>query len=673
VEDVRRVIRASLGNRAKESLLVDFINQTDLDQIGDKASVIEAFFTFAQAEQQREAQELITAENLNAEAAKRYISTSLKREFASENGTELNAVLPKMSPLNPQYLTKKQSVFQKIAAFVEKFKGVGLTLALETAAPQSQEGLLAELTAVQHALELEGGWAAHVRVEQAIERFSLDAQAQVAHLSGGAQKRLALARGLAQQPDVLLLDEPTNHLDIAAIEWLESVLVEERVSLLFVTHDRGFLDRLATRIIELDRGKLVSFPGDYAQWQRRKEARLNEEVQAFARADQLLGQEEAWIRKGVEARRTRAVFRVERLHRLREERMARRDRLGRVQLHLDSGTSSGKLVAELHKASKSFDGRPIVHDFSARLMRGDKIGIIGPNGCGKTTLLRLILGEYSPDSGRIRRGSRLDIAYFDQMRAQLDPQATLIDVISPGSDTIEIAGKRKHVISYLEDFLFAPQRARSPVKTLSGGERNRLLLARLFARPANVLVLDEPTNDLDIETLELLEQLLQDYTGTLFLVSHDRVFLDNVVTQVIACQGEGRWQEHAGGYTDWQAIVSSSKRIDSTPAQLLAPKKSPEKGPLPVSRSTPLPSTTKLSWKESRELDALPEQISGLETEQAALVHRLQSPELHQGDSQTAQQIAQRLTHIEEELIRLLERWEALESRQVQAQPSRIG
>ncbi len=517
------------------------------------------------------------------------------------------------------------------------------------------DALLARLDTLQHELEARGAWAMEAQAERVIDRFALDPEARVGTLSGGQKKRLALAQALAVAPEVLLLDEPTNHLDIAAIEWLETLLVESGVTLLFITHDRRFLDRVCTRIVELDRGKLASFPGNFSQYQTRKEALLHEEALANARADKLLKQEEVWIRKGVEARRTRAVFRVQRLDRLRAERAARRDRMGQVSLQLDAGDKSGQLVAELRHVSKRFGGKTVVRDFSTRLMRGDRIGLIGPNGAGKTTLLRLILGELTPDEGSVRQGTKLEIAYFDQFRTQLDPEATLADVISPGSDYVEIGGARKHVIGYLEDFLFAPERARSPVKSLSGGERNRLLLARLFARPANVLVLDEPTNDLDIDTLELLEQLLQDYDGTLFLVSHDRAFLDNVVTQTIAAEGDGVWKEYVGGYSDWAAYQAGRAKEEGKPRA--------EAKPAPKPAEAPKPKADKLSWKEQRELEALPDRIATLEAEQQALTARLEDPAIYQKEPAAAQEAAARLAALDEELMALLERWEALESR----------
>ena len=517
--------------------------------------------------------------------------------------------------------------------------------------------LMARMETLQHEMEALGVWAYEARAEQVIARFALDAEARVGTLSGGQKKRLALAQALAVAPEVLLLDEPTNHLDIAAIEWLEDFLLESGVTLLFITHDRRFLDRLATRIVELDRGKLASYPGSYTAYKTRKEQELADEAKANARFDKLLKEEEVWIRQGVEARRTRAVFRVQRLDQLRNERTARRERLGQVKLQIDSGEKSGQLVAELNHISKSFGDKQIVKDFSCRLMRGDRIGLIGPNGAGKTTLLRLILDELQPDSGTIKRGTKMEVAYFDQFRAQLDPDAMLADIISPGSDYVEIGGAKKHVVGYLGDFLFAPQRARSPVKSLSGGERNRLLLARLFARPANVLVLDEPTNDLDIDTLDLLEDLLQDYAGTVFLVSHDRAFLDAIVTQTIAAEGDGQWREYAGGYSDWAAWQRQrreSERVDK-PAEV---KKSTLAG-RPADRQK----QDKLSWKEQRELDALPQRIATLEAEQQLLTKRMEDPVLY-ANTQEAQTVSSRLATIDEELMTLLERWETLEARQ---------
>jgi ATP-binding cassette subfamily F protein uup len=466
-------------------------------------------------------------------------------------------------------------------------------------------------------------------------------------------------------PDLLLLDEPTNHLDVAAIEWLEEMLLHATMTLVLITHDRRFLERVATRIVELDRGSLLSCPGSFAEYQARKEAMLHEEALANARFDKFLAQEEVWIRQGIKARRTRNEGRVLRLERLRRERQARRERQGKVELTLDAGDRSGKLVAALEGVGKSFAEKCVVRDFSCRVQRGDRIGIIGPNGAGKTTLLRLILGELVPDAGRVTLGTKVQVAYFDQFRSQLDEQATLIDVISPGSDFVEIGNQKKHVISYLGDFLFAPQRARSQVSSLSGGERNRLLLARLFARPANVLVLDEPTNDLDIETLELLEELLQDYPGTLFLVSHDRAFLDNVVTQTIAAEGDGIWREYAGGYQDW-ADHQATRQGDEVPPGGGSRSRDSQ---APATRSgdgsrkvaTRSAATGRLTWKEAQELAALPDRIADLEAEQKRIGERLADPALYQSPPQEAQSLAARLQAIDEELLALLERWEALD------------
>ena len=532
-----------------------------------------------------------------------------------------------------------------------------------TEAEADHEALLVELDRLQHELEALGAWSATAQAERAIQRFGLDAEARIGTLSGGQKKRVALAQALASEPEVLLLDEPTNHLDIGAIEWLEELLLGSGITLLFVTHDRRFLDRVATRIVELDRGHLVDFPGSFTEYQSRKSQMLMDETVHNRKADRLLAQEEVWIRKGVEARRTRAVGRIQRLEVLRQERAARREKLGAARLNLDTGDKSGRLVAELKEVNKSFDSgsekKVIVRDYSTRILRGDKIGLIGPNGAGKTTLLRLILGELEPDSGTVQLGTKLAVAYFDQFRTTLDPEAMLIDVISPGSDYVEIGNARKHVIGYLEDFLFAPERARSPVKSLSGGERNRLLLARLFARPANVLVLDEPTNDLDIETLELLEQLLQDYDGTLFLVSHDRAFLDNVVTQTIVAEGDGIWREYAGGYEDWlrcrkeQNAEARRKTAAAVPSQTGAGAKA----------SSAKSAASKRSWKEQRELEGLPDRVATLEAEQTTLSKRLEDPATHAGQAPEAVGIAARLGQIEAELLKLLERWETLEAR----------
>jgi len=469
------------------------------------------------------------------------------------------------------------------------------------------------LDEVQSQLEALSGWNWEQRVHETLDRLHLDAEAKINTLSGGTKKRVALARALVEVPDVLLLDEPTNHLDLDSISWLEELLKEYQGSVILITHDRAFLDNVCTQIVELDRGILRSYPGNFSAYEVLKDQELNAESLANARADKLLAQEEVWIRKGVEARRTRSVARIARLEKLRTSRSERRDAIGQVKLAVSAGDRSGKIVADLQNVSKTYD-RPIVKDFTATILRGDKVGLLGPNGAGKTTLLKLILGSIQPDSGTATMGTRIEVAYFDQMREGLDLNASLEDYISPGSEWVEINGNKKHVKSYLSDFLFAPERTNSPVSTLSGGERNRLLLARLFARPANVLVLDEPTNDLDIDTLDLLEQLLQDYKGTVFLVSHDRYFLDNVVTSIIANEGDGFWREYEGGYEDWkiQKARSDKIRASKTPVKVEAkPATQPE-----IKSSKSESKVQKLNGKERQELEQLPLQIEALEAEQ---------------------------------------------------------
>jgi ATP-binding cassette subfamily F protein uup len=535
-----------------------------------------------------------------------------------------------------------------------------------------------DMDAVQTRLEALDGWTWEQRVEQALQRLHLEPQSRVADLSGGTKKRVALARALVAAPDLLLLDEPTNHLDIDAIEWLQELLVAWRGgvagggAVVFVSHDRAFIDAVATRIIELDRGVLRSYPGSFKTYENTKARELEDEALANARAEKLLAQEEVWVRKGVEARRTRSVGRVQRLLKLREQRAARRDTLGQVRLELDAGLPPGKIVAELKDVSMRFGAEPLISSFTATILRGDKVGLIGPNGSGKTTLLKLILGELQPSSGSVRQGTRLQVAYFDQMRAGLDLEATLADTISPGSEWIEVGNARKHVMSYLTDFLFSPERANSPVRTLSGGERNRVLLARLFALPANVLVLDEPTNDLDIDTLELLEELLQTYAGTVFLVSHDRRFLDNVVTSTIAWEGDaafggrpGLWREYEGGYEDWKVQRARAKALAAA-APATSPAARPAAAVATASASAAGAKTaprTKLSYKEQRELDGLPAHIEALEAEQKALHERLASPELYAEEPDRAGELHARSEAIEGELMHALERWEQLAAR----------
>jgi len=518
------------------------------------------------------------------------------------------------------------------------------------------QALMDRMQQVQVRLDVVDGWNLSNRVQTTLQKLNLDGARQIQTLSGGMKKRVALARALVSAPDVLILDEPTNHLDFSSIAWLETLLRDLRGSVLFITHDRSFLDNVATRIVELDRGRLRSYPGNFTTYLARKAEQLAIESIENAKFDKVLAQEEVWIRKGVEARRTRNEGRVRRLEQLREERSCRREQQGQVRMEVAATERSGKIVAELTDVSKAYDNKVIVRHLDTVIMRGDKVGLIGVNGAGKTTLLKLILGQELPDAGTVKQGSKLQIAYFDQMREQLDDQASLTDTIAPGSDWVEVNGQRKHVMTYLGDFLFAPERARSPVSSLSGGERNRLLLARLFAKPANVLVLDEPTNDLDIDTLELLEQLLEEYTGTVFLVSHDRTFLDNVVTQVIVAEGEGVWREYIGGYSDWERVRQRATTVVAAevarPAvkSVLAPAAAKDK-------------PKKLSFKEQRELEQLPELIAAFEAEQAEISVKLADAELYRNEPDQAQKLNKRYAEIDELLMSALERWEAMEVR----------
>jgi ATP-binding cassette subfamily F protein uup len=555
-------------------------------------------------------------------------------------------------------LAAEQSVFDAVS------EGLAEVKALRERYEAYHEG--DDHDAIQTRIEAMDGWTWEQRVTETLERLNLEGTQPVGPLSGGMKKRVALAQALVASPDVLLLDEPTNHLDLDAIRWLEELLKNFKGSVLLITHDRAFLDAVATRIVELDRGVLRSYPGNFAAYELTKERELADEALANARADKLLAQEEVWIRQGVEARRTRAVARIKRLDVLRAKREARRDRVGRVSLEVDAGSRSGKIVAELEDVSKAFGAKTIVRDFSATILRGDKLGLIGPNGAGKTTLLRMILGQLAPDTGTVKTGSNLQIAYFDQMRDALDLDATLADTISPGSEWVEFAGQRKHVMSYLGDFLFAPARAHSPVRSLSGGERNRLLLARLFAKPANVLVLDEPTNDLDIDTLELLEELLANYAGTVFLVSHDRRFLDNVVTSTLVFEGDGRWREYEGGVEDWLVQSERAKALQAAPAKRAVPAPAPAPAPASVAAPSTAPAVTKrakLSFKEQRELDGLPARIEALEAEQAKLAAELADPALYADGGSKAATVQQRHAQIDEELLSAMERWEALSAR----------
>ena len=522
-----------------------------------------------------------------------------------------------------------------------------------------------DLDGLQAQIEAQEGWTWQQRVEETLQRLRLSPADRIGALSGGTRKRVALAQALVARPEVRLLDEPTNHLDLDAIRWLEELLLAFKGSVVVITHDRAFLDAVATRIVELDRGKLLSYPGNFAAYQVQKEEQMAQEAAINARADKLLAQEEVWIRKGVEARRTRAQGRVNRLETLRAARAVRREAVGRVRLDVDARTGGyqGKLVAELQDVSLSFGDKCIVDKLNTTILRGDKIGLIGPNGAGKTTLLKLILGALEPDSGHIQRGANLQVAYFDQMRAALDLDATLEDFISPGSEWIEIGSRRQHVKSYLGDFLFSPARAASPVRSLSGGERNRLLLARLFARPANVLVLDEPTNDLDIDTLELLEELLQGYEGTVFLVSHDRAFLDNVVTSTLVWEGPGQWREYEGGVQDWlaQSARWQAQQAPEAGAQVPATDKNLDKNePNRSSDGREQLQKKKLSYKEQRELEALPGHIEALEAEQAGIRAALADGTLYQSNLQEAIALQARDAAIDDELTAALERWETL-------------
>ncbi len=530
-----------------------------------------------------------------------------------------------------------------------------------TQADADHEQALARMESIQQQLEARDGWQFDALISSVLSHLELNPDVRIGALSGGWKKRVALARALASKPDVLLLDEPTNHLDVAAIEWLEGLIKNFAGSVLLITHDRRFLDNVASRIVELDRGLLRSYPGSFSAYQTRKAEEMAVEEEQNRIFDKFHAQEEVWIRKGIEARRTRNEGRVRRLEAIRRERSSRRERVGQVNFQLDAGERSGKLVAELEHVSKGFGDKQLIRDFTSRILRGDKIGLIGPNGAGKTTLLKLILGELQPDAGVVKQGSKLEIAYFDQFREQLDEDMSVADVISQGNDFVEIGGAKKHVMSYLEDFLFSPQRARSPVKSLSGGERNRLLLARLFTRPANVLVLDEPTNDLDIDTLELLEDVIAQYSGTVFLVSHDRAFLDNVVTQVIAFEGAGRLEEYPGGYQDWQdtrqrmaALGAADKPKEAAPAAAAAPAR----------QDKPKAARGKLSYNEGRELAALPDQISALEAEQAELNQRLLDPNCYRDTPREAVAWQQRIEEIDELLLEKLARWEELEAAQ---------
>ena len=519
------------------------------------------------------------------------------------------------------------------------------------------DGDMDAMAAAQSAIEANHGWDLDRRVQQVLERLELPEDADFAALSGGMKRRVLLAQALVRAPDVLLLDEPTNHLDIEAIDWLEGFLKSFTGSIVFITHDRSFLRALATRIVEIDRGQVTSWPGDYDNYLRRREERLHAQAQENARFDKLLAQEEVWIRQGIKARRTRNEGRVRALKAMRRERAERRELTGKVRMEAAAGQASGKKVIEMTGVSHAFGEKTILRDASTTILRGDRIGIIGPNGSGKSTLLKLLLGELAPDAGTVERGTHLHIAYFDQHRSQLDESLSALDNVAGGSDYVEINGSRKHAIGYLQDFLFSPERARAPITRLSGGERNRLLLARLFAQPSNLLVMDEPTNDLDVETLELLEELLLDYKGTLLLVSHDRDFLDNVVTSTLVLEGDGKLGEYVGGYNDWLR----QRPAPSLPAEKTAAAPAPAP-PAAAQPAPPAPARRKLSYKEQRELDALPARIEQLETEVAARTDAMQDPAFYTQDAAVQQRANAELATLQAELDAAYARWEALDA-----------
>jgi len=516
---------------------------------------------------------------------------------------------------------------------------------------------LHQLSTMQHEIEVADGWNVQQRVEMTLSRLDLEADKPLRDCSGGMRRRVLLARALISQPDLLLLDEPTNHMDIAAIGWLEEFLLAYPGALIFITHDRTFLKHLATRIIELDRGRLSSFPGDYDNYLRRKEEMLAVETRANAKFDKRLSEEEAWVRKGVKARRTRNEGRVRALEAMRERRRQRVDMPGKVSLQVDGSEIAGKLVADLRDVCFAYGDHPVISNLSTRILRGDRVGIIGPNGSGKSTLLKLILGEIEPDSGKVVLGTKLDMAYFDQHRSQLDPEKSVRNNLSEGSDFITVKGRSRHVIGYLRSFLFPPERVDEPVKNLSGGERNRLLLARLFTQPANMLVLDEPTNDLDVDTLELLEDLLIEYEGTLLLVSHDRTFLDNVVTSTLVFEGHGQVGDYVGGYEDW--LRQRKPRSDISPAVETETKSENNQAQQIAANKTQ--SKVKLSFNEQRELQYLPERIEALEVEQQEIEMLVSQGDFYQQDKQLIKDTLARLDDIHKELSDAYNRWEYLD------------
>ncbi|HVH29165.1 MAG TPA: ATP-binding cassette domain-containing protein [Vicinamibacterales bacterium] len=561
-------------------------------------------------------------------------------------------------------LSTDRTVFEAVAEGLGELSDLvaGYHRTAVKVAEGSTPALLERLGRLQHELDELDGWRIEQRVELVLSRLNLPQDVRVDTLSGGWKRRVLLARALVAQPDVLLLDEPTNHLDLEAITWLETFLTEYQGAVVFVTHDRAFLQRVATRIVEIDRGRLTSWPGDYATFLRKKDEWLANDAVRQDRFDKRLAEEEAWLRQGVKARRTRDEGRVRALMAMRRERAARREELGAVRLRIEHAPTSGQIVCEADEVSKAFGSKQVVRRFSARIMRGDRVGLIGPNGSGKTTLLRLLLGELTPDEGEVRHGANVEVTYYDQQREQLDPERTVFDTIGEGNDTVTVNGRSRHVNAYLRDFLFPPERAQSPVKALSGGERNRLLLARLFTRPANLLVLDEPTNDLDLETLELLEAQLVDWPGTLLLVSHDRAFLDNVVTSTFVFEGDGVVEEYVGGYEDW---LRQRKAEVVVPGESVGIRSSGNPEPHPAGASVVASATAKkLSYRERRELDGLPARIEALEAEQGALGRTIADPAFYKEPPAAIAEALERVQQIERELADLYARWDALESRE---------
>jgi ATP-binding cassette subfamily F protein uup len=624
---------------------------------------------FEQADLRVEAGERIALIGRNG-SGKSSLLKVLSGELAPDSGSVWRAPALRVARLDQSAAIAETAAGASLTVFDAVASGLDAIGALvsdyhraatDLAAAPDDERRLARVTSLQEQLEREDGWRIEQRVELVVSRLDLPADRLLGDLSGGWRRRVFLARALVSEPDVLLLDEPTNHLDIEAIGWLEAFLSQYRGAVVFVTHDRAFLSSLATRIVELDRGRLTSWPGSYSTYLEKKAAALETEARDLERLDKKLAQEEAWLRQGIRARRTRNEGRVRALLALRAERAAYRDRAGDVRMAIDATEASGRRVFESRHVDKSFDGRVVIRDYTQRIMRGDRIGLIGPNGSGKTTLLKLLVGTLEPDAGTIERGTRLQVAYFDQQREQLDPEATVADSVNDGNTTITVNGQPKHVFGYLAEFLFPRERAQSPVKSLSGGERNRLLLARLFARPANVLVLDEPTNDLDIETLELLEDLVGEFPGTVLLVSHDRVFLDRVVTSTLAFEGDGRVVEYVGGFADYvrqrEAALAARRADDGQPANARRDAGSADR---PAARRE---RARKLSYNEVRELDALPGKIAALESEQQRLQSDIASSDFYKNSAEHINATLARLDAAGAELDVLLTRWMELEER----------